>query len=77
MDGKHISNSDWLNSPERMVLKERCLSILLNTYGSALNEDGSPKFSNQSIYECAHDWVSQGNRIPDGISAYFKAYYVL
>ena len=76
MEGKHFT-TDWLYEPERMVLKERCLSILLNTYGSDLKEDGSPMYSTQSIYECAHDWVSQGNKIPDGISAYFKAYYVV
>ena len=75
MDGKHISNSDWLYAPERMALKEQCLSILLRKYGSELKEDGSPMFSTQSIYECAHDWVSQGNARPDGIAAYFNAYY--
>ena len=75
MDGKHISNSDWLYSPERMALKEQCLSILLKKYGSELKEDGSPMYSPQSIYECAHDWVSQGNARPDGIAAYFNAYY--
>ena len=77
MDGKHISNSDWLYSPERMALKEQCLSILMRKYGSDLNEDGSPKFSTQSIYECAHDWVSQGNVKADGIVAFYNAYYAL
>jgi len=74
MDGKHLT-TDWLYSPERMALKEQCLSILLKKYGSELNEDGSPKFRTQDIYECAHDWVSQGNARADGISAYFNAYY--
>ena len=74
MDGKHLT-TDWLYSPERMALKEQCLSILLKKYGSSLKEDGSPKYSTQSIYECAHDWVSQGNARPDGIVAFFKAYY--
>jgi len=77
MDSKHITNSDWLYAPDRMVLKERCLSILLKRYGSDLGANGAPKYSTQSIYECAHDWVSQGNKIPDGIVAYYKAYYVL
>ena len=49
MEGKHFT-TDWLYEPERMVLKERCLSILLNTYGSDLKEDGSPMYSTQSIY---------------------------
>ena len=74
MDGKHLT-TDWRYSPDRMVLKEQCLSILLKKYGSELKEDGSPMFSTQSIYECAHDWVSQGNARPDGIAAYFNAYY--
>ena len=76
MDGKHLT-TDWLYSQERMALKEQCLSILLKKYGSELNEDGSPKFSTQAIYECAHDWVSQGNARADGIAAYFNAYYVV
>ena len=76
MDGKHLT-TDWLYSPERMALKEQCLSILLKKYGGELKEDGSPKFSTQDIYECAHDWVSQGNARADGIAAYFNAYYVL
>lgn len=77
MDGKHLSNSDWLHSPARMALKEQCLSILLRKYGSELKEDGSPLHSTQSIYECAHDWVSQGNVRADGIAAFFNAYYVV
>ena len=76
MDGKHLT-TDWLYSPERMALKEQCLSVLMRKYGSDLNEDGSPKFSTQSIYECAHDWVSQGNAKVDGIVAFYNAYYVL
>ena len=76
MDGKHLT-TDWLYSPERMALKEQCLSILLRKYGGELNEDGSPKHSTQSIYECAHDWVSQGNARADGIAAFYNAYYVV
>ena len=34
-----------------------------------------PKYSNQSIYECAHDWVSQGNATTSGIVKYYEAYY--
>ena len=67
--------NDWLYDQKRMEFRERCLSILLQRFGSELNEDGSPAFSSQSIYECAHDWVSQGNVRPDGIVAYYEAYY--
>ena len=43
-------------------------------YGGA-QIDQAP-YSNQDIYECAHDWVSQGNQISHGIVAYFKAYFI-
>ena len=76
MDGKHVANTDWRYEPDRMVLKEKCLSILLKRFGSELNENGAPLHSTQNIYECAHDWVSQGHKIPDGIVKYFQAYYV-
>ena len=70
-----LDNLDWRYEPDRMALRERCLSILLKKYGSDLKEDGSPKYSTMSLYDCAHDWVSQGNKIPDGIVAYYEAYY--
>ena len=66
---------DWRYSPEKMTLREQVISILLRKFGSELNSDGSSKYSNQSIFECAHDWVSQGNKRPDGVVAYYKAYY--
>ena len=67
--------TDWRYSDKRMKLREEVLGILLRQFGSDLNEDGSPKHSNQSIYECAHDWVSQGNEISAGVVAFYKAYY--
>ena len=69
--------ADWRYEPERMALREACLSLLLREFGSDLNENGSPKNPTATIYECAHDWVSQGNARADGIAAYFNAYYVL
>ena len=66
---------DWLYSPDRMELRENCLSVLLHKYGSVLKEDKTPKFSTESIYNCAHDWVSQGHPSPMGIVAYYEAYY--
>ena len=66
---------DWLYSPDRMELREQVLSILLNKYGSALNDDGTPVCSTESIYACAHDWVSQGHPTPMGVIAYYEAYY--
>jgi hypothetical protein len=67
--------TNWLYSTDRMELRGQCLSILLRRYGSKLNEDGSPVHSSESIYACAHDWVSQGHPKPDGIVKYYEAYY--
>ena len=48
--------------------------ILLSKFGGQM--DGVvPKYSSQSIYECANDWVSQGNMHCAGIVQYYKAYY--
>ena len=33
-------------------------------------------YSTQDIYECADEWVSQGNQISHGIVAYFNAYFI-
>ena len=68
-------NNDWLYSPERMNLRERCLSLLLRRYGSHIKADGTPEHSTESIYACAHDWVSQGNPEPDGIDKFYEAFY--
>ena len=70
-----IDSSNWIYSTDRMELRERCLSILLRRFGSELNEDGTPRYSTESIYGCVHDWVSHGNPKPDGIVAYYQAYY--
>ena len=67
--------TDWLYSPERMNLREQCLSVLLRRYGSHIKDDGTPEHSTESIYACAHDWVSQGNPKTDGIVRYYDAYY--
>jgi hypothetical protein len=65
---------DWRYSDEKMMIREQALRILLSKYGGEM--DGpSPKYSSQSIYECAHDWVSQGNMHTAGIVKYYEAYY--
>ena len=66
---------DWRYADERMDVRGKALSILLKRFGSGNNPDGSPRHSSQSIYECVHDWVSQGNMTTSGIVAYYKAYY--
>jgi hypothetical protein len=67
--------TDWRYTPDKMGVREKSLALLLKRYGSELNSDGSPKYSNQSIYACAHDWVSQGNMITHGIIKYYEVYY--
>ena len=65
---------DWRYSDQKMKIREQALKVLLAKFGAAL-EEGSPKYSNQSTYECAHDWVSQGNMHTAGIVKYYEAYY--
>jgi len=67
--------TDWRYSDDRMKLREQALKILLSKFGSELNESYEPKYSPQSIYECAHDWVSQGQQTTIGIVQYYRAYY--
>ena len=65
---------DWRYSPEKMKLREEVLQILLKKYGAQM--DGVvPKYSSQSIFECAHDWVSQGHMTSFGVTKYFEVYY--
>ena len=67
--------NDWLYSEDRLAFREQCLSILLRKYGSELNDNGEPKYSCESIYGCAHDWVSQGNPEAAGIINHYKTHY--
>ena len=66
---------DWRYSDDRLKLREQALNLLLTRFGSELNSDGEPVYSNQSIYECVHDWVSQGNVSTSGLVKYYHAYY--
>jgi len=66
---------DWRYSEERMKVRGKVLIILLSKFGSFLNANGEPIYSSQSIYECSHDWVSQGNITTFGIVKYYEAYY--
>ena len=67
-------NTDWRYSEDKLALREQALKVLFTKYGGQMNES-IPKYSSQSIYECAHDWVSQGNINTSGIINYYKAYY--
>ncbi len=55
-------------SDEQMTLRQEVLLILFKEFG-----DGT--YSNQSIYECADDWISKGHCISAGVVSYYKAYY--
>jgi len=66
---------DWRYSEERMKVRGKVLRILLSKFGPFLNVNGEPIYSSQSIYECSHDWVSQGNITTFGIIKYYEAYY--
>jgi hypothetical protein len=72
--GAILMNEDWRYSEEKLALREQSLKVLLAKYGGQI-EGVIPKYTTQSIYECAHDWVSQGNVSTAGIISYYKAYY--
>lgn len=69
-----MSLDDWRYNDEKMKVREQALKILLAKFGGQM-EGVTPKYSSQSIYECAHDWVSQGNFHTAGIVKYYEAYY--
>ena len=68
-------NEDWRYNEDRMKLRQEVLSILLKKYGGELDNTRVSKYTNQSIYQCAHDWVSQGHKISSGVVKYYEAYY--
>jgi len=70
-----MNENDWRYSEERMELRQKVYTLLLGRFGSEVDENGEPVYSMESITECCHDWVSQGNMRTDGIVAYYKAYY--
>jgi hypothetical protein len=72
---KTMNENDWRYSEERMELRQKVYTLLLGRFGSEVDENGEPVYSMESITECCHDWVSQGNMRTDGIVAYYKAYY--
>ena len=66
--------TDWRYSDKSMKLREECLRILLLKFGRKM-KDTVPMYHSQSIYNCAHDWISQGNNNSNGIVAYYENYY--
>jgi hypothetical protein len=68
-------SDDWRYSDKKMKIRQQALSILLSMYGGKLDKSRKSKYTCQSIYECAHDWVSQGNVNCNGIIKYYEVYY--
>ena len=68
-------NEDWRYSEERMDLREKAYNLLLTRFGSQLDANGEPLYTMQSITECSHDWVSQGNVSTSELVKYYQAYY--
>ena len=53
---------------EQMKLRQQVLMILFREFGKG-------KYSNQSIYECADEWIDKGHKISSGVVSYYRAYY--
>ena len=53
---------------EQLKLRQQVLLILFKQFGDV-------KYSNQSIYECADEWISKGHKISSGVVKYYDAYY--
>jgi hypothetical protein len=64
-----------IKDDDSMKVRQQALFILIDKYGKNLDYSRKSKYTNKSIYECAHDWVSQGNVNCNGITKYYEAYY--
>ena len=53
---------------EQLKLRQQALLILFREFGEG-------KYSNQSIYECADEWIAKGHKISAGVVKYYEAYY--
>ena len=52
---------------EKLEFRQQVLLILFKNFGTG-------DYSNQSIYECAHEWC-QKQYTTNGLANYYKAYY--
>ena len=59
-----------MNDPVSRDLNFRaqCLSLLMKRFGNT-------GVSNQSIYECANEWIEKGNKITHGLVSYYETYF--
>ena len=67
-------DNDWRYDDQRLKIREQALRVLMSKFSHVM-VNYVPKYSSQSIYECANDWVSQGNMHTAGIVKYYEAYY--
>ena len=49
-------------------LRQQVLLLLFKNFGTG-------DYSNQSIYECADEWVGKGHKTTSGLVKYYEAYY--
>jgi len=68
-----MSIDDWRYNDQKMKAREQALKVLLSKFGGQM-EGVVPKYTGQSMYECAQDWVSQGNMHTAGIVKYYEVY---
>jgi len=74
-----MTEQDWISeeykfTDTQMRVRQQSLSVLFINFAE-LNSQGESKHSTKSIYECANEWVSQGNVNTNGIVKYYEAYY--
>jgi len=52
----------------QLDLRQQVLLLLFKNFGTG-------DYSNQSIYECADEWISKGHKTSSGLVNYYEAYY--
>jgi len=52
----------------QLDLRQQVLLLLFKNFGTG-------DYSNQSIYECADEWISKGHKTSSGLVKYYEAYY--
>ena len=61
-------DEDSKYSETQLELRQQVLLLLFKNFGTG-------DYSNQSIYECADEWVRKGHATTSGLVSYYKAYY--
>ena len=70
-----MSIDDWKYNDHKMKIREQALKVLFAKFSGQM--DGiQPKYTQESIYNCANEWVELGNMHTAGIVKYCEAYYL-